>query len=356
MARVFNPSMMNLARRAAGIKQTHLARMASMGQGTISKIENGLLAPDEEQLKRIADACGVLVSFFERIDDIPESKHLYRKRNITKHDESTIEAEFKIIQQDMAILLSSLELRKTLEIPNLQVGTEGIKNASVAALKLRHLWSIPKGPILNLVQYIEAAGIIVIPIDFMPEKIDGVMVRGGGKYRDIIYINSNAPADRQRFTIAHELGHVVLHQNYDVDNEDQEDEANEFASSLLMPVYDIAPYLYDLELEGNAKSLKRHWKVSIASLVRRARDLGCITERKYRYMNIDISKKGWRTSEPVQLEMESPKIVSSIVKAYLDGLHYSDKELAALLSLNMQTFLRKYGSFLPNDRPVLHLV
>ena len=105
------------------------------------------------------------------------------------------------------------------------------------------------------------------------------------------------PGDRQRFTLAHELGHLVMH---DVPTEEMEDEADKFASEFLMPEAQIQGQLHALSMR-KLWELKSRWKVSMAALVKRAETLGCITASQTRYLWIQLSKSGYRLEEPAEL-------------------------------------------------------
>lgn len=108
-----------------------------------------------------------------------------------------------------------------------------------AAQKVRASWQLGDAPIPNLIRFVEATGILVVEGDFEGADIDGVTLRPPGM-RPVVVPNRNRPADRKRFSLAHEYGHVVLHAfPYDA----MEKEANEFAAELLMPRTGVLPDL-----------------------------------------------------------------------------------------------------------------
>jgi len=147
----------------------------------------------------------------------------------------------------------------------------------------------------------------------------------------VFFINAFSPMDRLRFTLCHELGHVIMHRSIDPDMERQ---ADEFAAEFLMPARDIKPYLVDISLAKLA-DLKRYWKVSMAALLKRATDLEVITPRKARSLWVELGKAGYRKREPVELDLprESPSLLNEIIQAYTDDMEYSVSELALMLNL-----------------------
>ena len=115
-----------------------------------------------------------------------------------------------------------------------QGAKKGRLNVEDVARTIREAWMLPSGPIPNMVQIIEDNGGIVVPCDFgtdlldaMSQRIDGLPV--------LFFVNIHVPADRVRHTLAHELGHMVLHTTNLKDDEEMEREADDFAGSFLLP-------------------------------------------------------------------------------------------------------------------------
>src|SRR5690242_8504646 len=139
-----------------------------------------------------------------------------------------IHAEVNIRLIHVRRYLSAIDLTTDLPLPWIDVD-EGGGPVGVAR-SIRKAWMIPDGPIGNLTEYCERAGIVVVWFD-VDAPIDGVAIR----VRDLppcIFLNSRRPADRMRFSLAHELGHIIMHK---VPTDEMETEANSFASELLVP-------------------------------------------------------------------------------------------------------------------------
>ncbi|TCU86062.1 Zn-dependent peptidase ImmA (M78 family) [Curtobacterium sp. PhB191] len=167
----------------------------------------------------------------------------------------------------------------------------------------------------------------------------------GGK--PMMLVNSGLPTDRLRFTVAHELGHLVMH-HAPADN--QEEEANTFASEFLAPAEEIQPDLVGLAAGdmGRLMQLKTKWGMSIAALIRRAYDLDQIDEARYRDFHIRLSRLGWRQMEPGNLPPESPRLMHSVISALRTQEHLDIEALAFAALMTPKEFGRV---FLPDERP-----
>jgi Zn-dependent peptidase ImmA (M78 family) len=221
-------------------------------------------------------------------------------------------------------------------------------DAPAIAHLLRSSWGIPNGPIENLTTAIEAAGGVVLRCSFGTKKIDAMSQWAPGE-PPLFFVNSEIPADRCRYTLAHEIGHIVMHQ---VPSPDMEGEADRFAAELLMPERDVAPYLKGISLPRLAV-LKPYWKVSMAALLRRAFDLNKITARQYKYLWTRMSKQGYRLYEPVDIAQEEPSVLNDIIDVHRADHGYSVMDMAKLVSSYPDEFRTTY---LPNEPMRLRIV
>ena len=126
------------------------------------------------------------------------------------------------------------------------------ENPAAVARLVRGTWLMPPGPVRNVTESIEEAGGMVVFSDFGTRQIDAISEWVPGS-RPLFLINSNAsiPWDRMRLTLAHELGHVLMHT---FPSPTMEEEANAFAAELLMPRKEIKPYLYNFSHWRNSRT------------------------------------------------------------------------------------------------------
>lgn len=333
--------MLVMARQALGLTQADFAPRVGLSQATVSKLEDGLLPGIESStLGKIAGATGYPPAFFLQTGvQRPLRDPFYRKRSsLSAKTIKQCEALINITTLELEKLLRKTEADPRLPLPSWSADYFPGGPREVAR-QLRTAWNVPRGPLLDLISLIEDAGIIVMPFDFGNAGIDGMNVAlPGGDH--VIFYNSKMPAVRQRHTIAHELGHAIMHK---VPSSDAEDEAFAFASEFLMPEADIRGTLYPLDLDLLLR-LKRKWLVSMQAILYWANLIGVIKDSYYKYMFIKIGKSGWRKSEPLddQIQAEKPQLVSDLVNLHLNELGYSEEELRLSLNANINTFARQY--------------
>jgi Zn-dependent peptidase ImmA (M78 family) len=210
-------------------------------------------------------------------------------------------------------------------------------SATEIARAVRQKWMLPRGPVDNLTQIVEEAGCIIMHCDFGTRMLDGLSLCMP-KSPPMMFINKDVPGDRLRFTIAHELGHIVMHDYY---TPEMEDEANEFASEFLMPAQDIRHELSQISIDRLA-TLKLRWKVSMQSLLMRAASLNKINDRSKQYLWMQMGQAGYRTHEPVEIDLEIPTLYREIIDLHLEDLSYTVDELCEVINMNKAEFEQIY--------------
>lgn len=347
-----NPDMLILARDYEGHTQTSLSRELSFTQASLSRYESGLLDIPEEHLIEIANALNRPLSFFYRQERLYGASGLYhRKRShLSAKELRRIHAQVNDLRIQSSILLEEAEIESAYSFHRLGPGVTATPEE--AAQRLRHLWQLPTGPVRNLVASIEEAGGIVFCCEFGTPKVDGISQwpLDNPASPPVLFVNDSIPGDRQRFTLAHEMGHIAMH--YVPSDGDEENEADRFASEFLMPAHEIRHDLRKLTLE-KASSLKSYWKVSMAALVRRAFDLKTITERQYRHLNMLLSKYGYRKVEPGLIPQEEPKLFDEIIEVHRTHHRHLDADLATRLGMFQEQFQDRFGHGLSGLRLVV---
>lgn len=332
MAEVVNPEMLRVAREAVGLTQTELAKRISITQGTLCKYEKGVLGVSDKDLQSFVRELGLPEAFFYQQRSVAAlgSRCLYfRKRSSTTvKDLRRIEAILNIFVCQLDRLVSHVEIETDGEFLTMDVNE--VRPPEFVAEAVRGAWNVPMGPIRNVTATIENAGAIIYKWDFGTTKLDAVSVMAGK--RPVIFVNSKISGDRSRLTLLHEVGHLVMHR---VPNEAMEEQANAFATAILLPAAEIRQFLRKPTL-GKLVDLKEEWGVSMQALVRRARDLGVITERKYRSLNIEISRAGWKLNEPGEVPSEEPTVLRDIVNLQLEEHGFTLESLADFAFTSVQ--------------------
>lgn len=353
MSNTFNSEMLQLARQFRGFSQSALSKAMNITQGYLSKIENGLIEPADEMVDSFCRELAFPKEYFfnqDRVYGLPVSVHAYRKKaTVPQKTLDAVQAEMNLRVMHYRKLLKSVDLAKDYELPYLDIDQYNGDSEEIALL-VRRTWMIPDGPIKNLTDYVERAGVLVFVCDFPAGKIDGVTLAVRGM-PPCIFLSKNQSSDRMRFSLAHELGHLVMHRQ---PSPTMEDEANKFAAALLMPEKDIFYQLKNINIQSLA-ALKPIWRVSMAALLYRASTIGAITKPQSDYMWRQIGSLGYRLREPSELDFphEKAQLTSEILELHVEELGYSINDLMSILGL-MDTDFNHLYSF--GHKPRLRIV
>ncbi len=329
---------LEIARQLCMLTQKEVAASIDITQGKLSKAEHDLQELDTLTLERLANLYGVPTDFFyQEPDPTPVSHYYYRKRITTNKTSDALVALVRIFKMFIETFLNPIDL-PIFDLPTYTPSAE--LSVQEIADRTRYSLGIYRGPIPNLTTLLENHGIIVIKIDFGTDKLDGLSTFTQ-KGRRLIFINSRMSNDRMRFSLAHELGHSIMHlDTIPSPSQDVEQEANDFAAQFLLPAQEIDAELCGVTLY-ELGILKRKWKVSIKALLYRAKTLQAISANTFRNLQILYSKKGYNKSEPLPLAYETPTLLSEIIKLYKNELGYSDQDLKNLMHISD----REYNTF-----------
>ncbi|MFC6091533.1 ImmA/IrrE family metallo-endopeptidase [Saccharothrix lopnurensis] len=351
------PRMLVLARDSRGLKQGDVAEAmkaleghgSKVSQAYVSRAEAGRLTVSGDRLELYACALGyppgLLVVREAEVGAGPGLVHHRKKQAVAAPDLRRIHAVLNLTRIQLKGLLGDVPRVVKLSIP--QIPVDDYSPPEEAAGIVRAEWGIPRGPLDSVLSLVEDAGGLVlrralvapVPLDSGNESVpvDAISACAAGE-DPVVLLNSGTPGDRQRFTLAHELGHMVMHST---PHPDQEKQANRFAAELLMPAADIRDEfrgIVDLRL---LLSLKQRWRVSMWALLRRARTLGVISDWQHRTLAVEMSSIGYRTTEPDPLDNERPVAVRSLVDWHLSMGAGAD-DLARMTRLTPDEFTRLY--------------
>ena len=159
------------------------------------------------------------------------------------------------------------------------------KDVQDIARAVRAKWRLPSGPVPDVISLLEDAGAIVVRFPFTTPHVDAISWWVPGA-PPLIFVNREMPPDKERWSCAHELGHLVMHRDA---RPEMEKEANIFASEFLTPAAEIKPELEGLSSLSRLLTMKPFWRVSMAALLYRAHQLGCINDSRYRYLMVKMA-------------------------------------------------------------------
>lgn len=345
----FNHHMLGLARDSCGMTQAECAVKLGIGQGTLSKYEAGLLTPPDETIDDFVRTVGRYTRKFffqpEQMYGFPPF-HFRKRKKLGMKALSRIVAEMNVRRMHVKRLCLSCPKQVASFIPEIdldeyQGSSKKTPTIEDLARHIRELWGVPSGPIENMVELVERNGGIVIACDFETDLLDAMSQRIDGM-PVIFFINANAPADRIRHTLAHELGHMLLHTLSLREDDAMEHEADAFAGAFLLPTDEIRPQLKRFDLRQLA-NLKGYWKVSMAALAVRADTLKLITPYQAKTFWMEMGRLGYRKREPNEPPAEVPQQLARMVLFHQRELGYTRSDMAALLDLMPDEFDRLYG-------------
>src|SRR3990172_7947648 len=233
-----NPEMLVLARLSRGETGTAVAEELNISTGLLSKWENGVIAPPPDRLAQLARHYRYPEIMFlqpERVRGTDSVCLHHRKQKLMPTRLlNKIEAEMYLAQIQVSRLLRHIDVDTPLEFVTLD--PDEIGGPEKVARTLGAYWRVPSGPSRNLVMLVESAGGVVMFRDFETRKLDG-MSSWTKDVPPLFYVNRHNSTDRSRWTIAHELGHLVMHSTPTAGH--PEEEANAFAQEFLTPRAEI---------------------------------------------------------------------------------------------------------------------
>ena len=351
----FNGERLKIARMWRNLSATQLADLTGFSRQTISMLENGkLMNPEFATVQKLSEKLEFPVTFFleETKINLNESTTYFRSL-LTTNKKYRVEQEEKI--KFIAIVYNMLSEYLEFEKVNLpQIPTNATPQE--AANILREYWGLGNRPIENIVYLVESNGLIVTDFETATGDVDAFSHKITSDDMEtylIGYSKNKRTAARIHFDVAHEIGHILLHNwREDLECIDKEEfkeielQAHAFASAFLLPEdefrKDVSPYATNL---AYYTELKKTWKVSIAAMIRRAKDLDIITADDYSRLMRNMQKQGIRKIEPLDDELVTaePSLLRQAIKILFDQKVFTPNEFLEELS-------REYGLTLyPKD-------
>ncbi|AKU15106.1 helix-turn-helix domain-containing protein [Luteipulveratus mongoliensis] len=316
------------ARRAHGLTQEQLAKLAGVTQAALSRYENDLREPDDGVLDQIAHALGVTPSFLRRADRVhggmAVDAHMRRRATAAPGVWRRLEAQLNMYRWHASQMFEEVTINASSHVPTI----DALEASPADAARLvRAQWRMPIGPVRHLVDWLESAGCVVFVEDFGSPRVDGLSQWIGD--HPVIIVNAVVPPDRMRLTLAHELGHLVMHTAVTI-GQDLEAEANAFAGEFLMPADVVRPALRNLSA-SRLPALKQEYGVSMQALVERAFHLGLLGPKERTRIYKVFSARGWRVIEPGSddIPIERPAL-AEVIGSALAGRGLTDREIADL--------------------------
>lgn len=348
----FNGTRLRTARVFRNMTISELEKKVGVSKQAISQYENNKMTPKPDVFFRLVINLGFPKVFFTEKKDamIVENTFFRALSNARKLDLDTQETKTYFIVEIYNFLNEYLNFPK-LDLPRKSEFEE--IHIEADAKYLRDYWGLGNEPIQNMVDLLEKKGIIVSAIKTKTKKIDAftqIINNNDFKQYCIILGNDKQSYVRRNFDAAHELGHIILHDNLSHVEEFSNDEfkkiekeANQFAASFLLPEESFYRDLYNPTKLNTYIELKKKWKVSIAAMIMRSKQLGRINPGQYQNLMKNLSYRKWRISEPFDKdwELQKPQLFKNAVKMLIENKILSNYQIISQLS-NRKCSLNAY--------------
>lgn len=341
----------NRLRRAREAHGLSLRDLEASIQGLVTAQAIGKYERDE-----MMPGSTVLLALAKALDVSPE--YLLSERQIELAGVDFRKAPQAGLKEELAVQAAVLDrVERYLELEELLPGSETIwvspdgaefvvsriEDAEPAADALRREWLLGIDPIPNVAELLEEKGIKVIALA-LPGNVSGskaFVQRPGQPDVPVIVVNLAHNGERQRFSLAHELAHLVLRFTGMSDSE-QEKAADRFAGAFLMAKEMMLRVLGEHRTSislGELAELKKIFKVSIASLAVRCSQLSVLAKASYGRLWAQIRKNGWNepgSAEPNQVDAESPQRMERICLRAVTEDAISESRAAELLGISVR--------------------
>lgn len=317
---LFAPERLTLARHLEGLRKSELAARLGKSSTSVAAWESGAKRPTPANISELAMSLGVAPDFFSPrgVQTVPGCAvpHFRSLRSTSQRARDQAFA-YGVLAVDIAEAVEKHVEFPSVRIPSIEVSADDDDAApEEAARRLRQEWDVESGPMKHLVRLLENHGVLVV---FSPPQTSAVDAYSfESATRPVVVLNpTKRDYYRQRFDVAHELGHLVMHRDAEPGGRLVEEQANRFAAELLMPatqLRELLPTSMNARSWDRLGSLKEQWGVSIQALLFRARRLGTIGDVTYRNAVITLTQRGWRRQEPGLITaLEQPSMLPTSI-------------------------------------------
>ena len=330
-------SLQDLANAMGGV----LSRQA------LHRYEKGEVIPDSEKINLLSKALSVSADYFFRSTKVELGAIEYRKLEKMPQKEAAI-----IREKTKEYLSRYLELEEILGLPNQfedHLKDFGVVNTwhdvNQAAQILREKWNLGKGAIYNVVEILEDKNIKVVKLD-VDDDFDGLQTFVNQTIPVVAYnIRKANKPDRIRFTLLHELAHLLLKFG-EMSEKQKETLCHQFAGAMLLPEETIKAELGEHRNKLSVTELgniKKQYGISMQALVLRAKDCGIVNEHYTKQFFFFMKQMNWKIDEPVDYDgvEESNRFEQLLFRALIED-QISMSKAASLSNKSLAEFKKEH--------------
>src|ERR1043166_6460144 len=293
------------------LNKTTLARRVGVRPHTIVRWERCQTQPSDDNINALATVLDFPRAFFfgPDIDEPINSLTSFRSQKA-----------MSAASRDAALAAGAIGFRildwvgEKFELPEPRLPDLQLFSPEAASQALRQDWSLGEAPISNMIQLLESKGVRVFSLAENTKTVNAYSLRRSDG-TPCVFLNTFKSAECSRFDAAHELAHLVLHQDGSVTGRAAEDQAQAFASAFLIAKRDVMSVLPRCECLQQLLIAKKRWRVSAMALAYRIHKLGIISDWNYRDLCVEMSKRGYHKSEPQGIHGEGSSVGEKVLQA-----------------------------------------
>ncbi|MGH9746502.1 MAG: helix-turn-helix domain-containing protein [Candidatus Acidiferrales bacterium] len=350
---VFWGDRLEVAREFKGVTQKDLSESVVASPALVSLCEAGKKNPSRDLVEAFGAVLGFEPDFFYTpIEDVfrEEECSFRHRRSTPERTKNKIRAHATLIGLVIARLRTLFRF-PALDVPQIAASVSSAEEIEVAAEQCRRHWGLGvDSPIMEIGRVLERAGVIIVPNLSDSQKVDAFSRFGAIA---IIVLNQSVKStSRWHFDIGHECGHLVMHRGIHTGSLETEMAADRFASAFLMP---RKAFARDFRLGSSFSwphifALKRRWRTSAASIVRRAYDLGLLGAVEYRRAYKHMAWKRWSTvGEPEEPTFQNPELLTTALNSLGSKVRLTLEALRKELHFTPDTFSAVTGVAVPSE-------
>jgi len=297
------------ARKLKGLSQQDVADELQISKQMVSKYEKGISMPSSSKLLKLSRLFGLKIDYFFNSFKVDIGEVNFRKKSsFPMKKQNSLKEQIKINLENYLWIEDTLSIDYTFKNIIENISINNINDIEKAVLKLRTEWNIGTDPIHNIIQLLEDKEIKVIELFDTDDKFDGLATYVNNKY-PVIVVNGNFPVERKRFTLLHELGHLLLNLP-DCEINEEENFCNKFASEFLLPKNIVIN-----EFGGKRKritlteliSIQKKYGISIPAIMYRLVDSKIVSKERQKQFYIKLNFNPSLKKEVNRSRFETPE-------------------------------------------------
>ncbi|MDD3479232.1 MAG: XRE family transcriptional regulator [Paludibacteraceae bacterium] len=283
------------ARKLRGLSLQNVADALQVSKQMISKYESGLSMPNSAKLIKLSKLFDLKIDYFFNSFKIELNEVNFRKKStFSVKKQESLKEQIKICLENYLFIEDCLSINYSFENPLKDFKISNTEDIIKAVQKLRNDWEIGFDPVHNLIQLLEDKKIKIIERSDVEDEFDGLATCVDNKY-PVIVLNKKFQVERKRFSLLHELGHLLLNiaDNCEIK---EEDVCHKFASEFLLPQNIVISEFGGKRehiLFSELVSIQEKYGISIKAIVYKLKDVGILNENQHSnfYKRIRFDRK-----------------------------------------------------------------